>query len=155
MAIQRWEKIRVQDILEMTGISRSAFYAHFENKFDLLTAGIPVVSFAVVNPDDGSLDLLPTFEHVDEMSEILRPLLTQPVLHEVVAKMQRDLVAIWNEYLTDIGEDPDWVLAEFLAGAQIAVATKYLRDRKPEAPVEVARRFSALVNATVAHAAAP
>ncbi len=131
--VQRWDKIRVQDILDSTGVSRSAFYAHYDNKFDLLTASIPELTVPFRQPGTDTLDLGPLFEHVDEMAHILRPLLTQPVLGEIAALFHQSLVQGWKEHLEYRGTDDDGVLTEFLAGALAAVLKSYIntKDRGP------------------------
>ncbi len=138
---QRWDKIRVQDILDRSGVSRSAFYAHYDNKFDLLTASIPELTVPFRHPDAAGLDLGPLFEHVDEMADILRPLLTQPVLGEIAALFHQSLVHGWKEHLEALGIDDDGVLPEFLAGALAAVLKSYVSTKDRDPACDIARQF--------------
>lgn len=143
MTKRRWDKIRVQDILDLTGISRSAFYSHFDSKYHLLTSGIPDVQIDFSNPAGDGIDLTPFFAHVDEMSDVMRPLLTQPVLGDIMADFHRSLVGSWREYLGLTAEpvDVEWILPDMLAGALLAVAKSYLLERERPEPAAVAREF--------------
>lgn len=144
---RRWEKIRVQDILELTGISRSAFYSHYGNKFDLLLDGIPElhIEFGDQQPDFRSL-----FVHIDEAADVVRPLLSQPVLGEVANDYHRKFVKAWRDYLVQpdsprsaVGED--WIVSELLAGGLLAIAKAYVSRLPRERPELVAERYRVLV----------
>ncbi|MCP5024652.1 MAG: TetR family transcriptional regulator [Actinomycetia bacterium] len=147
---RRWDKIRVQDILDRTGISRSAFYAHFDNKYDLLVGTIPELQVLIGTPGQEEPDLVPLFEHVDEMAVILKPLFSQPILSEITDSIHRHLVTAWRDYLSDqIGPD-DWVVAEYLAGALGSVLASYVKDHRGDGPEPVAASFLACVQPLLA-----
>lgn len=149
MTKRRWDKIRVQDILDLTGISRSAFYSHFDGKYDLLVSRIPDVEIDFSNPAGDGIDLTPFFAHVDEMSDIMRPLLTQPVLGDIMADFHRALTSSWREYL-GLDANPvgvEWVLPDMLAGSLLAVAKSYLLERDRTDPATVAEEFETHLNA--------
>lgn len=126
---KRWDRIRVQDILDRTGVGRSTFYAHYDNKFDLLTAEIPTLTVPI-SEANGDPDLLPLFVHVAEMRPILWPLMSQPMLSEVMDTFQRRLAEAWIEYLETNGvpESRRLVAADLLAGGFMAVARRWLKD---------------------------
>lgn len=142
VAERRWEKIRVQDVLDRTGVSRSAFYAHYDNKFDLLTAAIPELTITLTNADGDGFDLVPLFEHVEDVADTLGSLMSQPILGEIAAAMHRHLVTAWSAHLDTVDGNDDWLLPEMLAGATYAVLRTYLAQRDREPPAVVAARFS-------------
>ncbi len=142
MEKRRWEKIRVQDILDQTGISRSAFYAHYGNKYDLLMEGTPTLAIPY---DAGEPNFLPLIEHVDEAADFMRPLLSQPVLGEVMADSHRSLVAMWTTHFADTEFADDWILPELLAGGLIAMIRAYVNQRTRERPEVVCARFDEYV----------
>lgn len=133
---KRWDKIRVQDVLDRTGIGRSTFYAHFDNKYALLTGAMPD-ALTVLN-SEGEPDLLPLFEHVEEVQPVLRPILSQPLLGELSETFQRQLVTSWREYLTTTSIDSSKIdgVADFLAGGFMAVMHRWLAARC-DRPAEV------------------
>lgn len=147
---KRWEQIRVQDVLNRSGVGRSTFYTYFDNKFDLLTASIPEV--VVVIGDEAST--LALFQHVEEMAPIMRPLMTQPVLGEIIEVFERSLTAAWTDYLRSHAPRADAreveVAAVFLAGASVSVARQWLRTGCSDPAEAMAHRFAQLASAAAA-----
>lgn len=141
MRTTRWEKIRVKDLLDQTGMSRSTFYSHFDNKYHLLTAAIPDLTISIRGPQGRPLNLEPLFEHVDRMAEVLNPLLNQPVLFEIADIFHRNLITHWRALLEESGMACDWVLEEHLAGSLTAVVKAYVEQPVREDPADVAERF--------------
>lgn len=129
---RRWEKITVQDLLDRTGVSRSTFYAHYDNKLDVLLSELPDVTGMIVM-DEGGLDLHPLFEHVGEMAGVFAPLLSQPVLGEINARFERELA---DSLRTATGCST--LLARFVAGGLISTIRDYTADRRRPAPAVVA-----------------
>lgn len=151
---KRWDKIRVQDILDRTGVGRSTFYAHFDGKFDLLTAGIPSLTLPISDAE-GEPDVLPLFEHVAEVRPIMLPLMSQPLLGEIMDTFHRRLVEAWDTYLItlDIDDVDRWVPAEMLAGSFMAVARRWLKDGCQPDAATMAADFSAYSTRILAQAA--
>lgn len=147
---KRWEQIRVQDILDATGVGRSTFYAHYDNKFDLLTAEIPELTVPI-SSSDGEPDLLPLFQHVQEMQPVMKPIMSQPVLGEITDVFQQRLATAWTSYLTNLGVEGLrlTVAAEALAGAFMAVNRRWLKDGCATSPEEMSELFSKHVTAIV------
>ena len=153
---KRWDRIRVQDILDRTGVGRSTFYAHFDNKFDLLTAEIPALTLPI-SAADGEPDLLPLFEHVAEMRPVMLPLMSQPLLGEVMETFQRRLASAWIDHLSAIGVPPErrTTAAELLAGAFLAVARQWLKAGCSPPPAAMCDEFTAYMHQIVVTAQRP
>ncbi len=135
----RWEKIRVQDILDHTGISRSAFYAHYGNKFELLIDRVPKLELSFDGEKPSFLEL---FEHVNEQAEFLRRLLGQEGIGtDILADTHRSLVASWSDYLAKTEHADDWMLPEILTGSLLTAIKAYVAQRTREEPADVSRRF--------------
>jgi len=139
---KRWERIRVQDILDRSGVGRSTFYAHFDNKFDLLTAEMP--KFEVPVSSNGEPDVFPLFSHVDEVAPIMKPLLTQPMLSELLEQFHRRMAESWDEHLASLGitQEQRLVASEILAGAFIAVSRRWVTSGLTPGPKEMAVNFN-------------
>ncbi len=146
---KRWDKIRVQDVLERSGVGRTTFYNHFDNKFDLLTAAIP--DMAMTLTDDARLDAF--FAHVEEMSPVLRPLLSQPVLGDVVDLFEHQLTEAWRARITleaaDLPTEDAATAARFLAGGLAAVVRDWFRTGCAEPAAVVRTRFGRMADATL------
>jgi len=148
---KRWEKIRVQDILDRTGVGRSTFYAHFDNKFDLFTAEIPATVLAI-SEADGEPELLPLFQHVEAMRPILLPLMTQPLLGEIMDTFHQRLVIAWSAHLERLGipEDRRAFAAEILAGGFLAVSRRWIKDGCARDVTQVCDEFAHYSNEIIA-----
>lgn len=80
-----WKNMTVQNIVDRADVGRSTFYSHFETKFDLLEAQLPVLGAVA---ESATLpDFLPLFEHVLEHGDAMRSILTQPVGREISDRM--------------------------------------------------------------------
>lgn len=150
---QRWERITVRQILERAEVGRSTFYAHFDNKFDLLVAEIPSLTVTIAE-SDGQPDLLPLFVHVEEMGPVIRPLMRQPLLGEIMDTFQRRLAVAWYEHLADadLTESRRILVAEMLAGGLLSVARRWLADGCAPPATEIAAVCAADVRAVISSA---
>lgn len=140
---RRWEKITVQQLLDRAGVSRSTFYAHYENKLHVLTSGIPdVAGMIVVDPVTGALDLAGVFEHADEMAGVFGALLAQPVLGDISAALERGLRDRLAQVIDPAGAPR---LSEFIAGALVSSLRGYVTGPRRAPAHEVAAELEGYV----------
>lgn len=140
----------MQDVLDRTGLGRSTFYAHFDNKFDLLTASIPAIVLPITAADDLMPDLQSLFDHVEEMQPVLRPLLNQPLLGEVTDVFHSQLAIAWSEHFEDrsVGANTD-MLAQVLAGGFMAVCRDWINDRCARSSTDICEQFTRIAAAII------
>ena len=137
---RRWERISVQDVIERAGVSRSTFYAHYDNKLDVITSGVPeVAALITVDPATGTLDVAGLFEHAAEMAEVIGPLLSQPVLGELSAAVERGLAEALGQVIDEAAAPR---LASFAAGALLSSLRVFATQRPRPPAAEVAAELS-------------
>ncbi len=140
VAERRWERISVQDVIERAGVSRSTFYSHYDNKLHVLTSGIPdVAALVTVDPATGTLDLAGLLEHVAEMADVIGPLLSQPVLGELSAAVERGLAEVLARV---IDESAAPHLVPFAAGALLSSLRVFATQRPRPPAAELAVELS-------------
>ena len=104
MQEKRYDAITVQDIIDRADVGRSTFYAHFEDKEDLMINGLmhlmEILSDMVAKPSaTGETRLLPTqelFEHVQEHQELFKGMVRGRGL-ELFFERDKDY---WSQKLT-------------------------------------------------------
>lgn len=135
----------VQNIVDRADVGRSTFYSHFETKFDLLEAQLPVLGAVA---ESATLpDFLPLFEHVLEHGDAMRSILTQPVGREISDRMLQRQTEWWSQIL--ISHHPhrsnNSLTASFLAGATVASMRHYLQDTSAATPRQMADSLEQLI----------
>jgi AcrR family transcriptional regulator len=147
-----FEEISVTDICEEAMINRTTFYKHFESKYDLLSFGIKHDQETIHRKqrqarnaeerEQGLAQLLERiasdyhyYEHllVDKEEQLLSTLLR----HQTAALIETKLAEAQNH-----GRSytiPPSVIAQFYAGASLALATWWLENERPVSSEELAR----------------
>lgn len=95
-----YEKVTVQDIIDRANVGRSTFYAHFENKEQLLFSGSDHFSMILTNDGSKGDDVLDgldinyrtLFGHVIEQRDIVKAMIGKKS-GDAVVKHLRDLAA--------------------------------------------------------------
>lgn len=159
MQEKRYDDITVQDIIDRANVGRSTFYAHYEDKEDLMTSGLmhlmQILSQMVARPSEtGEARLLPTqelFEHVQENQSLFRGMVRGRSLEIFFDKGQE----YWSQKLTvDLqmrlppGKQPSVpipVLAQFVAGTFVTMLRWWLDSKMPYSPKEMDEMLQKLV----------
>lgn len=159
MQEKRYDDITVQDIIDRANVGRSTFYAHYEDKEDLMTSGLmhlmQILSEMVAKPSEtGEARLLPTqelFEHVQENQSLFRGMVRGRSLEIFFDKGQE----YWSQKLTvDLqmrlppGKQPAVpipVLAQFVAGTFVTMLRWWLDSKMPYSPKQMDEMLKKLV----------
>ena len=146
-----FEQISVTDICEEATINRTTFYKHFESKYDLLSYGIKadqelargkrLQARNAEEREQGLAQVLERiasdyhyYEHllVDKEDQLLSTLLRR----QTAERIEGRLVEAQNQGRTYSIPVP--VIAQFYAGACLALATWWLENERPVSPEELA-----------------
>ena len=159
MQEKRYDDITVQDIIDRANVGRSTFYAHYQDKEDLMTSGLmhlmQIMSGLVATPSKtGETRLFPTqelYEHVQENQSLFRGMIRGRGLELFFEKGQE----FWSQKLTaDLkarlpkGHQPTVpieVLAQFLAGTFVTMLRWWLDNKMPYSPKEMDAMLQKLV----------
>ena len=159
MQEKRYDDITVQDIIDRADVGRSTFYAHFQDKEDLMTSGLMrlmhAMSELVAEPSPtGEERLLPTqelFEHVQENQNLFRGMVHGRGLELFfekgqefwIQKITSDLQARLPEGQQPVVPIP--VLAQFVAGAFVTMLRWWLDNKMPYTPQEMDAMLQRLI----------
>ena len=156
---KRYEDITVQDIIDRADVGRSTFYAHFQDKEDLMTSGLmylmQVLSKMVATSSTmGEQRMLPAqelFEHVQENQGLFMGIVHGRGLELFFEKGQE----FWLQKLSmDFQESlpkgqqpvvPIPVLAQFVTGTFVTLLRWWLDNKMPYTPKEMDDMFLRLV----------
>jgi AcrR family transcriptional regulator len=151
MQEKRYENITVQDIIDRADVGRSTFYAHFQDKEDLMTSGL--IHFMEIfsnghaeSPATGDLNLLPTkalLEHVQQNQNVFKGMMRGRGLELFFEKGQE----YWFQKISDElharlpeGEQsvvPIPLLAQFVTGSFVTMLRWWLDKKMPYSPQEM------------------
>ncbi len=147
-----FEALTVQEIIDRANVGRATFYAHFDNKEDLLISGFDELraslqarqreALARVSAGDERLLAFSyeVFAHVNEYREVSRAMVgrqsgaaVQRVLHKLLVDLVRDDVkaAVRRGAYSRM---PREALAQFIAGALFGLLMWWLDEKRPLSP---------------------
>jgi AcrR family transcriptional regulator len=147
-----FEALTVQEIIDRANVGRATFYAHFDNKEDLLISGFDELraslqarqreALARVSAGDERLLAFSyeVFAHVNEYREVSRAMVgrqsgaaVQRVLHKLLVDLVRDDVKAAVRRGAD-SRMPREALAQFIAGALFGLLMWWLEEKRPLSP---------------------
>lgn len=159
MQEKRYDDITVQDIIDRADVGRSTFYAHYQDKEDLMTSGLmhlmEILSEMVARPTStGAVRWLPTqelFEHVQENHHLFRGMVrgrgTELFFDKGQEYWSQKLAADLQASLPE-GQQPAVpipVIAQFVAGAFVTMMRWWLDKKMPYSPKEMDEMLERLI----------
>ena len=119
---QSFDKITINDICGEAMVSRSTFYAHIEDKYQLLHFSIGEVErhiFGDLRDKELRAVLLVTLENVQENVKILRNLVVAELDIELIEMFRQHFIAIFEDMLPALGQ------ADEVPSAKVEVAASF------------------------------
>ena len=165
---RRYDAITVQDIVDRANVGRTTFYLHFPSKDDLFVscheAIVSQFHSGALYPQlhtreallsqDAPPEMIATYRHLQEvwgrLNSIFQsrdgPLIMRRVRNSNAQAIKGNLRAAFAKLDSRIPFD---LLANYLAGAQIALLQWWLEQRVPYSPEDIAQAFHRLQRAAI------
>lgn len=152
---RRYDQITVADIVDRAGVGRSTFYEHYENKDELLKAGLmgpfSVLADAVAGDCDPAR-LRQTVEHFWENRRVGNVLFGGPTRHLVtrtLAAAMEARLSTPSRRLARRSDLPLGLACAYLAAAQIGLLSEWLSGHSPCPAAVIARELQRLAGEPV------
>ena len=158
---KRYDKITVQEIIDRANVGRSTFYAHFQDKEDLLASNFANYTAQWdTNPDETGhaaneesphvLHSLEFFLHANEAYEFHQAMFDGGGAEVMIETGRRHMMTgIQNHLLEMLNEDEELdiplpVITNFLAGGLLSVMVWWLKEKRPYSPEAINEMFQQL-----------
>ena len=160
----RYEAITIQDIVNRANVGRTTFYLHYSSKDDLFMSCHEAIVSGFHSLHSLSLEellspetppgMILAYRHLEEARAMLNPifqghnslLILRQIRTRSAQQIEASLRAAFVEAKNTIPFD---VLANYLAGAQIALVQWWLEKRRPHTPEKLAQIFHRLQRAAI------
>ena len=153
---KRYDSITIQDICDRANVGRSTFYAHYQDKDDLLGRHFQEV---IANLDgqiqwrDGQLvfSITPLLQHVRQQHHLYRALVSSGGFEVLLRTGQKQWSAQIQTHLAALSADghrsdiPPEVIAMYLAGVVQTMLVWWLEHKMPYSPEQMDEMFQQLV----------
>jgi AcrR family transcriptional regulator len=145
-----FKDITVQDVLDLSHISRSTFYTHYRDKDDLFLSEVDrffeMMATLLARHGDTSHRVVPVrelFAHISEVSEFYAAMIAAGKINDVLESAQGHFARAIEQRLA--GQQPARAvapaqraaLAHALAGAMLSLLTWWVDHRMPMSPAEM------------------
>ena len=158
MQEKRYDSITVQDIIDRADVGRSTFYAHFQDKEDLVDSNLAEIldSFNQYLDDNATnnqriIPTLPLFRHVQENEHLFKAMRKGQGLDLLLAKGQRywskKIEAELQARLPDgqTSAVPLSLMADYISGALVTFLKWWPDNQSAYSPEQMDEMFRQLV----------
>lgn len=161
-----YDAITIQDIVDRANVGRTTFYVHYSSKDDLfMSCHEAIVSefhSGTLHPHSREALLSPeappgmtsAYRHLLDARALLYPIFQGKdnplILRRIRDRSAQEIEASLRAAFAEAGSTiPFDVLANYLAGAQIALVQWWLEKRQPHTPEKLAQTFHRLQRAAI------
>jgi AcrR family transcriptional regulator len=160
---QSYDSITVQNIIDRANLGRSTFYAHYQDKDDLLLSGMEEVVHSLIwgvenSPveDEGTregrqiISTLPIFRHAQEKYHLHKAIVGGRGIDVIIKTIQNHVSGHIQEQIELLLRDghtpsvPPLVMANYLAGTLLTLLTWWLDNNMPYPPERMDEMFQEL-----------
>jgi AcrR family transcriptional regulator len=158
-----YEAITVQNIIDRANLGRSTFYAHYQDKEDLLLSGMEEIVHSLIRGVEDSpiederkgksrriLSALPVFRHAQEQFDLHKAMVAGRGSDVIMKSIQNHLSHHIQEQIELLLPDgqtasvPPLVMANYLAGTLLTLLVWWLDNNMPYSPERMDEMFQEL-----------
>jgi AcrR family transcriptional regulator len=157
-----YDAITVQNLIDRANLGRSTFYAHYQDKDDLLLSGMEEVVHSLIwgaenSPEEEGkresrriLSTRPIFRHAQEQYELHKAIVGGRGIDLIIKTIQDHLSSHIQEQIERLLPDgqtpsvPPLVMANYLAGSLMTLLTWWLDNDMPYPPERMDEMFQEL-----------
>ncbi|WP_437957251.1 TetR/AcrR family transcriptional regulator [Sorangium sp. So ce119] len=145
-----YDDVTIQDIIDRANVGRSTFYAHYENKEQLLLFGHEHLRALFLRDAGRPLDFLPFYRHLAEMRELVSKLLSAEKSERVLTRSLEDILqgSICRLYAPRMAPEEGALFmlrSEAAAAALVRLMTSWVHKGMPCSPERMAEESTALL----------
>ena len=149
---REYDRMTVADIAQQANVGRSTFYEHFESKDDILEQSLSRIFAALADTVGGNVDLETLRFVVDHLWEN-RKLASAMIVGSTRSLTLRMLSNLFESRLRSRVDGarrgvPLRMIADHLAGAQLALLAAWFENRTPCGSEQICRALNASANAS-------
>jgi AcrR family transcriptional regulator len=161
-----YDDITIQDIVDRANVGRTTFYLHYNSKEELFSSChgniVSEFHFGPLHPlsrnellaSEAPMGIIFAYKHLEEgrarLNSVFQgrdgPLILRRIRDMSAQEIEKNLRAVFTEADSAI---PFNMLANYLAGAQVALMQWWLEKRQPYTPENLAQTFHRLQRAAI------